>query len=486
MNLGRFNILFLLVILFGSFSLSGQKLVSVINDAEQSVFTVESYKKDSRVKDIASGFFISADGIAVTKASLFLGSDSVVVKMRNGKLYLPDKIISVHPYANLALIKIKRQRRQKGIPYLQLSRSTIAALHEVLIFCDPSQAEKGIVVENVKSTGSFPFIGRYGIIEPNLGSRSFGAPVINLKGKLTGIYGSDEDFFTNVIYSSGILNDSLWVDINIDAIDKTSVHQNKKLFVPYLNHAVLFYLSGDYTEASKFFTYQMKYSPDSYNLYCLRAMARFKDDDRSGGESDIDHAKELYPNGSFATYVKGMYYLESGEEEEAYDCFKECLMFDPEFTPAKVEHARLEWKLYNRIQKAYSEFNEVIDLDSLNGDAYYERARLSLQFSSNEDLAFEDLNRAIYLDPSLPGVYSLRGVMKLSKKDFQSAINDFTKAIEHNKNDVHAYFNRGIAFFNIGMKKSACKDWKRAGDLGNYSAYKYISRYCSGSVTQRY
>jgi lipoprotein NlpI len=156
-----------------------------------------------------------------------------------------------------------------------------------------------------------------------------------------------------------------------------------------------------------------------------------------------------------------------------------CLDLNPEFIPAKVEHARLEWTLNHKIRKAFDEFNEVIEMDSLNGEAYYERARLSFQFSSNKELAFEDLNRAIYLDPSQPGVFSLRGVMKLSKQDFLSAINDFTKAIEYDKNDVHAYFNRGIAHFNIGMKKSACKDWKVAGDLGNYSAFKYISRYCS-------
>jgi len=102
-----------------------------------------------------------------------------------------------------------------------------------------------------------------------------------------------------------------------------------------------------------------------------------------------------------------------------------------------------------------------------------------MQYSSNREMAYEDINRAVYLDPSLPGVFSLRGVMKLSNNDFLGAIDDFTKAIESDPDDVHAYFNRGIAFFNVGMKRNACKDWHKAGDLGNFSAYNYISRYCT-------
>ncbi len=472
----KYFILLVLLVMFHQGSIS-QNLISVINKTEKTVFTIEGYS-NHMVSGGASGFFISADGIAITKASLFNDCDSVVVTTRNGKSYSIEHIISVHPYANLALIKVK-QRRQRDFSYLQTSRKTLIATHEVLIFSHPQETEKGISVDVITKIGTFPFVERYGEIITKLGPLSYGAPVINKRGLLIGINVSDKSDVDNIIYSSYLLNDSLWVNVNLKIGNFNSGMDKHKYLNPYLSRGMLNLLSDRNVEAAKMFSKYMKHFPDSYNLYCLRALARFRYNNNVGGREDIEYAERLNRGGFLAHYFNGIQFIESDKKRSAYECMNTCLDLNPEFIPAKVEHARLEWTLNNKIREAFDEFNEVIEMDSLNGDAYYERARLSFQFSSNKELAFEDLNRAIYLDPSQPGVFSLRGVMKLSKQDFLSAINDFTKAIEYDKNDVHAYFNRGIAHFNIGMKKSACKDWKVAGDLGNYSAFKYISRYCS-------
>ncbi len=479
----KYFISLILLIIFHSVSFS-QKLVSIINKTEKAVFTLEGYDVFENITDDASGFFISADGLAITKASLFSNCDSVVIKTRNGKSFNIEQIISVHPYANLALIKVK-QHRQKEFSYLQTSRNTLITSHEVLIFSHPAETEKGISVDVINKIGSFPFIERYGLIHAELGYRSFGAPVLNKRGLLIGIYVSDKPDLDNIIYSSYLLNDSLWININMKTNYFRSSINKQRYLIPYLSQGILNILSENNIEAAKSFSKHLKHFPDSYNLYCLRALARFRYDNYIGGREDIEYADIINPTGFLSPYINGLHYIELDKKESAYKCISNCLDRNPAYIPAMVEHARLEWNLNNKIKKAFNEFNEVIEMDSLNGDAYYERARLSLQYSSNRELAFEDLNRAIYLDPSLPGVFSLRGVMKLSNQDFLSAINDFTKAIGYDKNDVHAYFNRGIAHFNIGMKKNACKDWQKAGDLGNYSAFKYISRYCSKSGIQR-
>lgn len=472
----KYFILLVLLIIFHSVSYS-QKLISIINKSEKAVFSTEGYS-NHYITHEASGFFISADGMAITKASLFSDCDSVVIKTRNGKSFSIERILSVHPYANLALIKVN-QRRQRDFSYLQTSRNTIIATHEVLIFSHPDETEKGISVDVINRIGTFPFVERYGVINTSLGTLSFGAPVINKRGLLIGINVSDKPEMANVIYSSYLLNDSLWVDLNIKTNNFNSYMDNHKYLNPNLSRGVLNLLSDRNVEAAKSFSKYLKYFPDSYNIYCLRALVRFRYNNNIGGREDIEYADQLNPAGFLSSYFNGIHFIELDKKRSAYDCMNSCLDHNPEFVPAKVEHARLEWTLNNKIRKAFDEFNEVIEMDSLNGDAHYERARLSFQYSSNKELAYEDLNRAIYLDPSLPGVFSLRGVMKLSNQDFLSAINDFTKAIKYDKNDVHAYFNRGIAHFNIGMKKSACEDWQKAGDLGNYSAFKYISRYCS-------
>ena len=457
-------------------SVDGQNLMEIINRSEKAVFSTEAYNKLNDISDVASGFFISSDGMAITRASIFYNRDSLDVKTRNGKIYQIERIISVNPYTDLALIKIK-QKRQKAFSYFQLSRNTLIATRDMLILGYPKGADEGVAVEPIAQVGNFPFVNRYGFINTSFDNRSFGAPVVNSSGLLTGIYCSAGNEGRIIVYSARILNDTTWVNIN-----KTQLSNNDDtVLMPYLGNGVAELINGNNVEAARSFSKYLKLNPGSYSAYCLRAIARYRYNNTVGAREDLESAKKLSPTGFFVPYIKAVHMQETDNKEEALRYYILALERNPGYTPAKVEHARLIWKLKNRIREAYREFNAIIVADSLNGDAYYERARLSMQYSSNREKAYEDINKAIYLDPSLPGAFTLRGVIKLSSKDFLSAINDFTKAISRDPGDVHAYFNRGIAYFNIGMKKNACDDWQKAGELGNFSAFRYISRYCSKS-----
>ncbi len=469
------HIAFLLLLIISN-STAGQNLIDIISRSEKAVFSTEAYNKFNDISDVASGFFISSDGMAITKASIFYNRDSLAVKTRNGKRYQIERIISVNPYSDLALIKIK-QRRQKEFSYFQLSRSALVATQDLLILSHPKEADKGVTVEPIIQIGNFPFVNRYGFIMTFLGYRSFGAPVINSRGLLKGIYCSDNSEGKSIVYSVRILNDPTWININTTQLSKN----DDVRLLPYLGNGISELISGNNAEAARSLSKYLKLYPSSYNAYCLRALARYRYNNTVGAREDLEAAQKLSPTGFFAPYIRAVHLQETDNKEEALKYFSRTLERNPGYIPAKVEHARLIWKLKNRIKEAYKEFNDIIDVDSLNGTAYYERARLSMQYSSNREMAYEDINKAVYLDPSLPGVFTLRGVMKLSNNDFLSAIDDFTKAIGYDSQDVHAYFNRGIAYFNIGMKRSACDDWQKAGELGNFSAFRYISRYCSKS-----
>lgn len=473
MSLSSRNIILLFWLAF-AVSASAQNVMSVIDHSEKAVFEINSYNKYGDVTDIASGFFISADGMAITKAGIFYNKDSVSVKTRNGKQFSIERIISVNPFANLALIKV-RQKRQREFSFFQLSHNALVPAKDLLIMSHPKSKDKGISIDQIYQTGTFPFVNRYGFIFSYLGSESFGAPVINSRGFLTGIYCSYSKENKNIIYSSHLLNDNNWVDINSPKVS----YNRKAVLRSHLAFGITNLISGKNVEAARVLSKYLKLHPGSYDGYCLRAMARYGYKNTVGAEQDIEKAEKINPGGYLAPYVQALHFLNTGNKKEAFKFLNVTLNRNPDYIPAKVEHARLEWKLNNRIREAFNELNDIIDADSLEGKAYYDRARLSMQYSSNSEMAYEDINRAIYLNPSLPGAFSLRGVMRLSNNDFLGAIDDFTKAIDYNKDDVHAYFNRGIAYFNIGMKRSACEDWQKAGELGNFSAYRYISRYCS-------
>ena len=74
--------------------------------------------------------------------------------------------------------------------------------------------------------------------------------------------------------------------------------------------------------------------------------------------------------------------------------------------------------------------------------------------------------------------YFYSGYKKAEKKDYYSAINDYTNAIKIKPNFPQAYINRGISKENLGDINGACIDWKKAVSLGNNLAKKWILSQC--------
>ena len=57
----------------------------------------------------------------------------------------------------------------------------------------------------------------------------------------------------------------------------------------------------------------------------------------------------------------------------------------------------------------------------------------------------QTLTKAIELNPNYAKAYYNRGIAKFDLQDYKGAIADYTKAIELNPNYAKAYYNRGIA-----------------------------------------
>ena len=56
------------------------------------------------------------------------------------------------------------------------------------------------------------------------------------------------------------------------------------------------------------------------------------------------------------------------------------------------------------------------------------------------------------------------------------AIDDFTRAINIDANLAEAYYNRGLARVQNGLKAEGIADLSKAGELGLYNAYSVIKR----------
>jgi tetratricopeptide (TPR) repeat protein len=68
------------------------------------------------------------------------------------------------------------------------------------------------------------------------------------------------------------------------------------------------------------------------------------------------------------------------------------------------------------------------------------------------------------------------GKASLNKKDYQSAIEHYTKAIEMSPFVASHYYDRGIAFYRKGEEKKAIEDFNRAIILNPRSSSSYVYR----------
>lgn len=472
-------ILTILLLITSIVSVHSQNLIEIIEKSEKAVFESHSYDNKGHVIGNAAGFFISPNGLAITMSSIFEKSDSASIELRSGRRYSIERVISVHPYTNLALIKVEPSR-SRPFNYLLPSKISFRENEEILTMILPQKDDDadGTYLAEVSEIKYFPFISRSGVINQNVSHHTNGAPAINYKGELVGILKSHAQKNKKIIYNSYLLNDSNWVDINQKVPNIKMNPEISSLLSPEISEGIFNIVVEDYIDAARELSKHINQTIEDVEGKCLRAYARHKYNNKVGSREDFVDCNRIDPNYFLQYYLKGLIDMEENKKDDAHINFTLCLDNQPNFAAAIVQQAMIDLDRRENIQEAFNRCSEAILHDSLEATAYYERSRLRFQHSDNKEGTLDDVNKTIYLNPNLPGIYTLRGIIRADNQDLLGAIEDYDRAIEKDPKDVHAYINRGIAKYNIGLKEEACNDWSTAGNLGNYNAYKYLSRYC--------
>ncbi len=469
---------FIIVLLLSNTLLKGQSVLDKINKYEKAVFSISSYTKDGTLNYTTSGFFISPDGIAVVPSRLFLKADSVVITLKNGRFYSLDRILSTHKMANLALIKAK-DHRGKGFEYIIPSQDTERNQGEVLILSHPNETEKGVSLGNILKIFQAPYLDRVIFVNSNYDRMSIGSPVINNQGDLVGIAGYLRQSGTRYYMSTHILNDTLWTNHPYNHWEKSVYQDHSSDLTPYMHDGLIQFLDEKWIDAAKSFSLEIRNSPENTIAYIFRGETRRRYENYVGMRADVTKAKSLDPNNFLIDYFEAESLIRENKKDQAFVKFISSIEKYDAYSPALVDFGLLAVEIRKDVNTALKCFNKSIQCSPLYANGYYERSRLLQQFLNNDTLALEDINKAISLNQRLPGAYSIRGTLKIQLEDYLEAISDFDRALEIDPKDTHALFNRGLAYFNLGMKEKSCHDWDEASQLGHFKAVKYMSMYCN-------
>ncbi len=110
---------------------------------------------------------------------------------------------------------------------------------------------------------------------------------------------------------------------------------------------------------------------------------------------------------------------------------------------------------------------EIYRLNKIIDKAFYEYSK-AIEFAKNNGEDF-------YL---VPYYYLNRGNLFLLSDKFESAINDYNYLLKLDSVSTSGLTNRGFAYFILGEKEKACKDWEMAVKNGFEKANEYYLRHC--------
>ena len=87
-----------------------------------------------------------------------------------------------------------------------------------------------------------------------------------------------------------------------------------------------------------------------------------------------------------------------------------------------------------------------------------------------------DLDKVLVLSPKNVYAQYNKGCVYAKNNNLTSAISCFTAAIEEKDDFGEAYYNRGLAYLQLGNKEKGINDLSKAGELGILPSYSILKR----------
>lgn len=417
------NLIIIILILASNISVLGQpKLKDLIKDREKAVFKILTYDRNNKPLASGSGFFLSANGIAISNVHVFKDAYSAKVKLLDGKELNVQYIIDFDESFDLIKFKIDGT----NFPFLTPFNGKIEKGENVFTIGSPLGLESTVSTGIISNVREFEGYGRVIQITAPISHGSSGGTVFNEDGNLIGVT------------TFGIAEGQ---NLNF-AVDIKKIQQLKRtLNATVLQYATtfnsdLYMLKGlyamannEYQKAVDFFTKYITQKPKNDIGYLRRGNAYKELRDAKNAMADYNKCIELNPQNEIAYSNRG---LLKGILGDLSGGFQDCIS-SLKIIESSVAYYNLGWICFEQ------------------GD--YEQA----------ERAFSD---ALKLEPSKASIYNERGQARVQLNKYREAIQDFTSLIGLEPTNPMPFLNRGICYLELKEKSEACKDFKKAKELG--------------------
>ena len=180
---------------------------------------------------------------------------------------------------------------------------------------------------------------------------------------------------------------------------------------------------------------------------------------------------KLSPGSEYGLFAQAWFLYRYGDFKGSVELYTKAIKLNPEEPLFYYNRAVSSFTVYKNSENgkylalAVSDLEKSIELDPLYAPSYSLRAKIR-SLMNNYNSAVADYTSAINLKGDDPELYYSRGLARLrGNNDSRGAIADASKAIELDPRFAEAYCLRGLARLSLDDKKGACSDYRKAESL---------------------
>ena len=457
--------------------------------AKKAVFSVVTYDKENKIKGTGNGFYIDAQGSALSDYSLFEGAERAVIINADGKQLDVNRIMGANSMYDVVKFNTPIDKKQ-----ITLNIATQPAKVGETIYLLPYSTQKAATVQTGKVT-AVDSIGNnsfYYTLEMKTGEKTISCPIMNANGEVLGLIQknaseeSTESYAIGAGYGAALAISAL--SMNDGALNKIGI---KKALPDTEEQALVFlYMSGEQLDKDSYLTLineflaQYPNSTEGYIRLATHYMSTGDAANCSLADENLKKALEVSTQKEETLYqvAKAIYSymisLEDGQEaykEWSYDKALELIRKAIQSNEQPL-HIQLEGDILfaqGNYAEAFESYNRVNQSSIASAATFYSAAKTKQLIEGSDinevlalmDSAIEQLSKP-YFGEAAPYFYE-RAEIRMQAGKFRDAVMDYNTFFDAVSGDVTAlfYYQREQAEMQCRMYQQALNDINKAVDM---------------------
>ena len=504
--------------------------------AKKAVFSIVTYDKENKIKGTGNGFYIDAQGTALSDYSLFEGAERAVIINADGKQVEVNRILGANSMYDVVKFNTAIEKKQMTLPLAPQPAKVGETVYLLPYSTQKATALQTGKVTAVDSIGNQSF---YYTLEMKTGEKTISCPIMNINGQVLGMIQKNASDDSMESYALGA---SYGASLSISALSMNDGALNnigiKKALPDTEDQALVYlYMSAEQLDKDSYLNILNEFLtqyPNCMEGYVRRANYFMGSEDAAQyAQADADLKKALdvasVKEDAYYQVAKSIYgYVLSLNDKEPYqewtmdkalELIRTAIQTNEQplhvqlegdilFAQGKYADAYASYEKFNQSTMASaasyysaakakqltegSDINEVLALmdkaiEQLSkpyfGEAapyFYERAELRAQAGKYRE-AVLDYNT--FFDAVSGDVTALfyfqREQAEMQCRMYQQALNDINKAVEMAPEDVDFWVEKGSVHLRVNQLDEAIEVFKKALTMNDkYAAAYRMLGYC--------